>query len=193
MHDDLRDQFERVAPLPDIYRGWRDQLKFYRMLAEKMPDQRTVIDADGAFESGPRAILDYAISDAEAAGEAGDLDGFALHIQQAVEVLIHSEFGTVGQLVIKKHGSKGGANKRGHEGPLKQLLRTIISEAGKQDIESIVGYWKDQPEIETDADDIRLSFDEDASKPYSAYWSMQDKEKAWTERSVRDALKEVER
>lgn len=110
---DLTREFERVAPLPDVYRGWRDQLKFYRKLAERMPDQRRSIETPEGFEQGPRAIIDHAIRDAENAAEAGDLDDFALRLQAAVEVLIHSDFGTVGELFEKKWQSRAGSGNAG--------------------------------------------------------------------------------
>jgi len=192
-NDDLIRAFERVAPLPDVYRGWRDQLAFYRKLADRMPDQRRSIETPEGWESGPRALIDDAIRDAEAAGESGDLDGFALHLQHAVEVLIHSDFGTVGELFRKKQSAAGGHRKRGHEGPLKQLLRIMIAETGQPEIGSIIDLWQRQPEIETDAFEIRLSFDEGDKKPYGAYWTLQDRLEMWTKRSIQEALKEIKR
>lgn len=193
---DLTREFERVAPLPDIYRGWRDQLQFYRMLADRMPDQRRTVETAEGWESGPRDIIDYAIRDAENAAEAGDLDGFALHLQQAVEVLIHSDFGTVGELFRKKQSAAGGENKRGHEGPLKKLLRTIIDEIRTDDADAVLSRWREAPSYSIgNAETVYLSHigDDDDNKCYWAEWQEAETMKAWSERAIKDALREIRR
>ena len=99
-------EFEQVAPLPDVYRGWRDQLDFYRRLAENMKDQSRSIETPDGWEQGPRAIVDHAIRDAERAAEDGDIDGFALHIQQAVEVFIHADFDEVALPAVRWNNNR---------------------------------------------------------------------------------------
>ena len=184
--------FDRVAPLPDIYRGWRDQLKFYEQLADRMPDQRRIMETEYGFESGPRDLIDYAIRDAREAAEAEDMDGFALHLQQAVELLIHSEFGTVAELALKKNAGKGGANKRGHEGPLKQIIRRLMDDTGTDDPARIMARWRELVDFEIEnAETISLSFRDGDDKPYWAEWLEAENIKAWSERAIKDAIREI--
>ncbi len=186
----LTREFEWAMEDPEFYSDWRNQIAYYRSMADKLPDQRRQTVEERHDESGkligvtrkatPRAELEWQINDAEKAAQAGDIGRYGLHIQAIVTTLHRLELPAIEKALESQRNSKHGRKKRPKRwGALTKALHHLNCNTAQ----GVAERWKAEPK----AGPYQLEYRPGDEKPYRIG------KQAWSLPAIQSALSRLKK